>query len=1279
MKKTKETRKMKAGEVTEKEYPYLELLSDNSPHVFKAYYEEAAILDKQISSPDICNVAVVAKYGAGKSSVINTYLSLYRNKKTFIEKLRGSKGSFGSPEKNRYTRISLSTFNNNNYDETAIERSILQQLLYSRKKEKLPNSKIERTNKTSILKSLFFTFLITFTIISLVLTGIDFSLFARDVTTGGVTSIWGTEWEKFLLLGISAICIFGVIIWLLHYKKLKRIKYKDIEADMAQDDQNRSVQVTNLINKFVDEVLYFFECIDVDLVIFEDLDRLPTTEIFVKLRELNTIINNSAKRNKKVTFLYAVKDDLFKTEEERAKFFEFILPVVPVINPITSRSEIEKKIDKLVQINGRMNLSKRFIKGISTYIPDMRILKNTFNDYIMMFHKIIEDKNASIYLCAENLFALCLYKNLFPYDYALLEKNEGLIPLIIDLDKLKEKCIKKINQGIGDCNKKIEELTKDRIESFEDLKGIFISQLAKCQSSNTIASINPWDIKTFEGLDFSKVKHPIYGFQYGHQYGVALSNWKEIMTPRGEHFVDVEKRLIARERGEKEKNVMRLAELTKEKQAVLQWGFRDIVNAEGVNFCFDENLSEEYRSSLKLSLNDDVGFLKFLSSEYVNIIDKEDITKLKNAYKDFISKELPEEKVNAQINYLKFLIAQNYIDEHFIEYTSNYKATEMSPSDIKVVQAIQRRLLNFNAPVDSVKNVYDWLDDEDFKYVAILNKHIIDSIETIQSASVKNNDQKYKYFLALLCDTTNVQVYEALISYIVGADEDKIDCLVKHLVNKRENLLSDIISNDEISTEHKDIVLIAAIKYLDKFDNVICSDCVRGYVENSFNYLKIFEAVGNNEKVEKFLAQLKPKFKHLERVGKENIIQQYVISEKMYEINLDNIAFILDVDMADKDRSYFSGNFTFILAAKNEALIEYINTDINVYVKNVLLNSAVTCEEETEENIILLLNNEILSIENKIYLLSKVKCQFKNILQFSPDLYGAMFSTDNVDPSWTNIEYAYAAKGFDCVKEFIKRHDSISGTFVNLPDIKQETSAGLFKNILLQFKPAETDIVLKTLPATINLSAILSDIPEGNLQILIQTEKITYNNSDFKNLINKPKLLLEYVRVYAKYILANFDNVLPTNLSQDLIADIISDRKINLELKNKVMQKYSNYIRISGYAKKYAQYILDGNPVPTSILWQFSAEDISAITKLQILTQCNYGGVLPDNIKLKEYIMSLGESYKAMYDGKSKETRLSNNNENKQLLEFLKQNNIIRSYQKAPKQDQYIAKIANIV
>ena len=207
---------------------------------------------------------------------------------SYEKKKKDGKTYLSAPEKNKYTRISLSTFNNNEYNETAIERSILQQLLYSRKKEKLPNSKIERTNKTSKIKSALFALLFTCFLVCTVLMSIEFSLFGRDMQFGGATSLFNAEWVKFVLLGISGILLFCIVLWLVHYKKLKKIKYKDLEADIALGYDGSQQQVTNLINKFIDEVLYFFECVDIDLVIFEDLDRLPTTEIFVKLRELNT-------------------------------------------------------------------------------------------------------------------------------------------------------------------------------------------------------------------------------------------------------------------------------------------------------------------------------------------------------------------------------------------------------------------------------------------------------------------------------------------------------------------------------------------------------------------------------------------------------------------------------------------------------------------------------------------------------------------------------------------------------------------------------------------------------------------------------------------------------------------------------------------------------------------------------------------------------------------------------------------------------------------------------
>ncbi len=77
------------------------------------------------------------------------------------------------------------------------------------------------------------------------------------------------------------------------------------------------------LNKHIDEIIYFFEATDKNILVIEDLDRFNSTELFSKLREVNFIINNSPKiKDKKVVkFIYAIKDDVFTKNLNRTKFF----------------------------------------------------------------------------------------------------------------------------------------------------------------------------------------------------------------------------------------------------------------------------------------------------------------------------------------------------------------------------------------------------------------------------------------------------------------------------------------------------------------------------------------------------------------------------------------------------------------------------------------------------------------------------------------------------------------------------------------------------------------------------------------------------------------------------------------------------------------------------------------------------------------------------------------------------------------------------------------------
>lgn len=94
--------------------------------------------------------------------------------------------------------------------------------------------------------------------------------------------------------------------------KLNKLNLKEASIELNED--------TSIFNRHLDEILYFFQATDYDIVIIEDLDRFGTSKVFLKLRELNFLLNESKVIDRHIVFLYAVKDDIFK-DEERTKFF----------------------------------------------------------------------------------------------------------------------------------------------------------------------------------------------------------------------------------------------------------------------------------------------------------------------------------------------------------------------------------------------------------------------------------------------------------------------------------------------------------------------------------------------------------------------------------------------------------------------------------------------------------------------------------------------------------------------------------------------------------------------------------------------------------------------------------------------------------------------------------------------------------------------------------------------------------------------------------------------
>jgi len=275
-------------------------------------YKEA--LSFALGEEPIKNIAITGPYGSGKSSIIQTF-----------EKQN---------TKYKFLNISLASFKEeeDKADIKLIERSILQQMLYGVDADKLPYSRFKRisTPEHPLIKaSLFVMWMLAV-----------FLLYRHqnEFLTFELCSMAGVFWLLCIDLAISLPILLVSDIYQASFGlSLNKVSLKNAEIEVGDHSEN------SILNRHLDEIIYFFQQTKYDVVVIEDLDRFGDPEIFVKLREINKLINDNGKSNRRVRFLYALKDDMF-THKKRAKFFDFIIPVVPVIN---SSNSLEKMLPRL--------------------------------------------------------------------------------------------------------------------------------------------------------------------------------------------------------------------------------------------------------------------------------------------------------------------------------------------------------------------------------------------------------------------------------------------------------------------------------------------------------------------------------------------------------------------------------------------------------------------------------------------------------------------------------------------------------------------------------------------------------------------------------------------------------------------------------------------------------------------------------------------------------------------------------------------------------------------
>lgn len=706
----------------------------------KSIYTEA--LDYAFSNDDIKNIAITGIYGAGKSSVWKTYA----NNKNLNNCITVSLGKYDDSKIKEEEKIG---------SENRLERQLINQMLSQINASDIPLSKYKfKVNiaDKKLMQKVFWTILFILSILLWFIRDQMITIlnnFFSQISSGIIVNV---------MVGI--LFIIPVTKFLFYFYKenkvtFSKINLKGTEANFKEENTDETV-----LDRDIKEIVYLLNSSKCSVIVFEDIDRYENSRIFTKLRELNFLLNSFIKSNGEeqriVRFVYMLKDSMFYSKN-RTKFFDFILPIVPVVDSKTSENKL---IELLSGIENKPD--DNVIANISLYIDDMRLLKNVVNEYIV-YSKIIPLEEMD--LNANNLFALITLKNVFPYEFDSLQEDKGVIRLVFDkleaerillINSYKEK-IENIKDEIAFINNKVVD------DKFELMSTMIPAGVSLYYTNNDLWAdyLKKWSKNPDETTYIRYSSGSGSSFRYNEFIDNFVLNTEE------------KKKIIERFPNSKEIELNRLySEIEK----------------------------------LKLDIKD-VGIYKYkkiiseLSSDRIDeLFSIEDKNKITQSH---------------YFSLIRYLIVEGLIDETYWYYKGNFdidKSKALKRNDMLYMKNLleakkQDVFLDVENPLAIIKR----LNLNDFSRFNILNKNILetcinesfDEIIITTTDSVDVNDEYIE--LAKIINCFDIKLTEKYISIMLESNVEKIvkilDVCTGEYDNTFKNILISLLTNESISSD----------------------------------------------------------------------------------------------------------------------------------------------------------------------------------------------------------------------------------------------------------------------------------------------------------------------------------------------------------------------------------------------------------------------------------------------------------------------------------------------
>lgn len=1014
--------------------------------------------------------------------------------------------------------------------EEQLEYSILQQLFYHVKATNIPESRFGRIERTSRKKRIFVVVCILLFVVA------NLCLFCQEQVTKYF--LIPTEVLKSSFLFGLSICVFILGICVILFQLIlfiKKISIKNLTLDKATLEFEEKKNVS-IMNRYLDEILYLFQEKKYNVVIFEDIDRFENTHIFTKLRELNLILNQSEEIGRRIVFLYALKDDIFANAEERTKFFDYIVPVIPFVNASNSGDLFRRKISDLHIPEAEVSSS--FITDISAFVNDMRVLTNVVNEFDL-YRNLLDKK-----LKKEKLLAMILYKNLYPTDFSLLHQNKGVVyQTFFSAPKIRNEIREDDSDRLKEIDSEIQAISEETLRSIEELRAVIVGKLLKLWPGDD------WEIycdggkKQISSL-FSEenILHILDGNIYFenkyYRYQTRHLNADEIKSSLGESYkYRIRKKIIQSVADDKIKTL-------RDKRKVLMDDIAAI---------------DKYTLSVIAKTDRDI-------FEHVDIPKGE------------------EEKYKV----LKYFLEKGYIDEEYFFYISIFQEGRLTPSDQEFLLSIK-----FNTPkefdykLQEIPSLIQNLSIVDYDHKGILNKDLLEYCLLHEDGYEDKCDVILKQLVV------HEQYIDLLYQFM--QEGNCVPTFIKRLVHI-DNVWKSLDKDINHITKDKDKVISAMFKYADINDirTVNTSYPFNTYINDNNNYSELFENI-DQARVRKLLDLLDLNVQLLKDDSNGTDTYSYLYENNMYALTLDNVKVIfkhneLPVDNLD------SAIYTSIEAAELNELQGYVHQELPAFVDNLMLTSSNTHESsdtivslmdediKLDDIIKLIKHNDTLwddckditdkDVVSTLFVENKIKMTFENVKHYCSCI--GSWNIDGTLVAFMNCNEEKSMEEFSKLVESNDEHEKeLLSSVVESDGINDKIAFSIFNNRILidiwckdlsQLNETRVRYVVDKGIISISPSTyqdIITEHPQMSKYLLCKNpDNIISEWDEFAFSITDVVEMLSWIeyKKYHNFILnkIELESITPTIANALLSYFSKSDSEFNLSLYTEAMEKSSN-------------------------------------------------------------------------------------------------------------------------